>query len=193
MSNYRNNGGPELYYAQSLDGTALATFTTEASLMGGFTVPLLPARFFSKLGEESSSMKVRAYGVLGSTTTGPTFTPSIRLTTSGTTFASTVGWLGKATTVAASLTNAFWQLDVDITLRSLAVQAATSVLSAAGAFQGPGGASNGFPADGASTDLLSTFDATGTTNYWLWVGAACGTSNASNTIRLKGLKIYLEN
>ena len=51
---------PELYYSFSAASTQLATFTTEASLMGNYPIPQIPATFFDKLGNLSSSMKVRA-------------------------------------------------------------------------------------------------------------------------------------
>jgi hypothetical protein len=39
----------------------------------------------------------------------------------------------------------------------------------------------------------ATLDVTGATQYFFWLSAACGTSNAANKIQLQGLKIYLEN
>ena len=93
MSNYNGGVGPELYYSFSAAGTALATFTTEASLMGGYPIPQIPATFFSKLGEQSSSMKIRAYGNVGDTTADPTSCTAARPTVpvASTTSTSTVG------------------------------------------------------------------------------------------------------
>jgi hypothetical protein len=48
------------------------------------------------------------------------------------------------------------------------------------------------PASNVSA-VNSTLDNTGATQYFLWLSAACGTSNAANAISLQGLKIYLEN
>lgn len=197
MSNYQGGVGPELYYSFSAAGTALATFTTEASLMGGYPVPQIPATFFKALGQVSSAMRIRAYGNAGDTTTAPTFTLSIRLLTSATTWTAGGVLLGSTTATtmqAASLTNAWWQLDVDSILQSIAAGAATSSIGTFGTLTGPAFASPGgsMPATNVSANN-ATLDVTGATQYFLWLSAACGTSNASNTIRLQALKIYLEN
>lgn len=185
---------PELYYSYSAAGTALATFTTEASLMGGFIIPQIPATFFNKLGELSSAVKIRAYGQLGSTTTGPTFTWSLRLLSSATTWSAAGVLLGSsnAATVGASLTGCYWQMDVDAILRTIAAGAATSSLSTSGTVSARGQTQAFIPNDNVSS-VVSTLDNTGATQYYLWLSAACGTSNAANTISLQGLKIYLEN
>jgi hypothetical protein len=187
---------PELYYSFSAPGTALNTFTTEASLMGGYPIPQIPATFFNKLGQLSSSMKIRAYGNVSDTTVAPTFTLAPRLQTSPTSYStSALGWTTTPTAMAAaSLTNAWWQLDMDVILRSIAAGAATSTISAFGTLTGPGFASPGgsLPATN-TTSVVSTLDVTGATSYYFTLGAACGTSNAANAIQLQGLKIYLEN
>lgn len=194
MSNYQGGVGPELYYSFSAAGTALATFTTEASLMGGYPIPQIPATFWSKLGEQSSSMKIRAYGNAGDTTTAPTFTLSARLLSSATSWTAGGLLLGSTpamTVSAVSLTNAWWQLDMDVILRAIAAGAATSSLASYAAVGGS--AFTGFiPANNVSA-VNATLDNTGATQYFLWLSAACGTSNASNTISLQALKIYLEN
>lgn len=189
---------PELFYSFSGAGTALATFTTEASLMGGYPIPQIPATFFGKLGEQSSAMKIRAYGNMGDTTVAPTFTWTVRLLSSATTFSNTgtPSWATAATTVTGtSITNAWWQLDMDVQLRSIAAGAATSVLAGFGMVSGSMlSAPATIPAANTTAVVNSSnFDNTGATLYYLWLGAACGTSNAANAISLQGLKIYLEN
>lgn len=194
MSNYTGNVGPELYYSFSAAGTALSTFTTEASLMGGYPVPQIPATFFGKLGEQSSSMKIRALGNVGDTTAAPTFTISARLLSSATTWSAAgllLGSTGAMTVSAVSLTNAWWQLDADVILRSVAAGAATSSVFTSGSVTGSG-LSGSMPANNVSA-VNSTLDVTGATQYYLWLSAACGTSNAANSISLQALKIYLEN
>lgn len=188
---------PELFYSFSAAGTALATFTTEASLMGGYPIPQIPATFFGKLGEQSSAVKIRAYGNMGDTTSAPTFTWAVRLLSSATSWsAGTPSWTTAATaTTGTSITNAWWQLDMDIQLRSIAAGAATSVLAGYGVVSG---SMLSVPATlpAANTTAVansSNFDNTGATAYYLWLSAACGTSNAANAISLQGLKIYLEN
>lgn len=193
MSRYTDTQ-PELYYSFSAAGTALATFTTEASLMGGFPIPQIPATFFSKLGMQSSAAKIRAYGNVGDTTVAPTFTLTARLLASAVTWSAgglLLGSTGAMTVSAVSLTNAWWQLDMDCILKAIAAGAATSTLSTFGTVSGSG-LSGSMPANNVSADN-ATLDVTGATQYFLWLSAACGTSNASNKIQLQGLKIYLEN
>lgn len=188
---------PELFYSFSGAGTALATFTTEASLMGAYPIPQIPATFFGKLGEQSSAMKIRAYGNIGDTTSAPTFTWTVRLLTSATTFATSgISWATAATTMTGtSITNAWWQLDMDVWLQSIAAGAATSTLAGMGVVSSSQlSVPAMLPTTGTTNTANSaTFDNTGATLYYLWLGAACGTSNAANKIQLQGLKIYLEN
>lgn len=193
MSNYEGGVGPELKYAFSAPGTALATFTTEASLMGGYPIPQIPATYFDKLGQQSSSVKIRAYGNAGDTTVAPTFTISARLLSSSVTWSAGGLLLGSTpaiTMTGTSVTNGWWQLDIDCILRSIAAGAATSSIATWGTISGV--LSGTFPATNVSA-VNSTLDNTGATQYWLWLSAACGTSNAANAISLQGLKIYLEN
>jgi hypothetical protein len=194
MSNYQQGVGPEVYYAFSAAGTALSTFTTEASLMGGYPIPPIPATYFKALGETSSTAKIRATGNVGSTTAAPTMTLTMRLLSSATTWSAGGVLLGSSnamTVSAVSLTNAWWQLDVDLIMRTIAAGAATSTIATFGTVTGTG--LTGFmPANNVSS-VASTLDVTGATQYFLWLSAACGTSNAANAISLQGLKIYLEN
>lgn len=187
---------PELLYSASSAGTALATFTTEASLMGTYPIPQIPATFFNKLGNLSSAAKIRAFGNVGAAAAStPTFTISARLLASSTSWSAGGLLLGSTTALAtvSGVTAGWWQLDVDVILRSLAAGAATSSIATAGVLSGSGFTANGsMPAANVSS-VVSTLDATGATNYFLWLSAACGTSNAANTISLQGLKVYLEN
>lgn len=193
MSSYQGTL-PELYYSFSAAGTALATFTTEASLMGGYPIPQIPGTFFNKLGDLSSAMKIRAYGNCSDTTAAPTFTLSVRLLTSATTWSAGGILLGSSnaiTMTGTSVTNAWWQIDMDVILRSIAAGAATSSVSSAGTVTGSG--LTGFIPAANTSSVVSTLDNTGATQYFLWLSAACGTSNAANSISLQGLKVYLEN
>lgn len=194
MSNFRGGSGPELFYSYSVAGTALNTFTTEASLMGLYPFCAIPATWFDKAASlESSSMKVRAGITLGDTSTAPTFAAGIRLTTTQT-FASTLGWL--STTVTPNVTSQATihaQLDADITLRTLSASASASTVSCVGTWSMPSAANGTIPASGTS-DTITTLDTSGGTSlYYLWISAACGTSNAANTAQLVQLKVYLEN
>jgi hypothetical protein len=185
---------PELYYSFSAAGTALSTFTTEASLMGAYPIPQIPATFFNKTGVLSSSMKIKARLNVGTTGT-PTFTLSARLLSSATSWSAGGLLLGSsaAVTSASGVTNAWADLDMDVILQSLAAGAATSQVGSFGTVSGSAFPNAGsIPANNVSANN-ATLDATGATQYFLWLSAACGTSNAANTIRLQALGVYLEN
>lgn len=185
---------PELYYSSSEAGTALSTFTAEASLMGGYPVPQIPATFFAKLGNLSSSMRIKARLNVGSTGT-PTFALSARLLSSATAWSAGGLLLGTSgnVTAASGVTNAWADLDLDVILRSIAAGAATSSLFTSGTLSGSAFPVTGsVPANNVSA-VNSTLDATGATQYFLWLSAACSASSASNTISLQALKVYLEN
>lgn len=194
MSNYQGGVGPEAYYSFSAAGTALSGFTTEASLMGGYPIPQIPATFFKALGNVSSTARFRAWGNVSDTTSAPTFTLTARLLASATSWSAgglLLGSTGAMTVSAVSLTNAWWQLDCDIFLRAIANGAATSTLATFGSVTGSG-LSGSMPANNVAA-TNATLDTTGATQYFFWLSAACGTNNASNSIQLQGLKIYLDN
>jgi len=190
---------PELYYSYSAAGTSLNTFTSEASIMGNYIIPLIPATFFDKVGNLSSAMKVRAYGNISSTGT-PTFSVTARLVTSATTWTNSGLLLGTTTalTTQSSVSSGWWCLDFDVILRSIAAGGATSSIATYGTFSGSAfssatsGPVGSMPATG-TTAPNATFDNTGATSYWLWLSSTCSASSSSNAIILQALKIYLEN
>lgn len=186
---------PEVYYSFSSAGTALNTFTSEASLMGTYPIPAVPGTYFNKTGNLSSTAKVRAAGQISSTAT-PTFSVSLRLLSSATSWSAGGILLGTTTALATAsgVAGGWWLLDADVTLRSIAAGAATSTLMTAGTLSGSAfPATTGTMPAASVSAVSSTLDNTGATAYYLWVSAACGTSSASNTISLQALKVYLEN
>ena len=185
---------PELFYSYSAGSTNLATFTTEDNLLKTYPACPVPATFFSKLGNFSSSLKIVADGQVGTTGT-PTFTFSLRLISSTTWSAGGI-LLGSsnAITGASGVTLASWRLDANVTLRTIAAAAsATSSLATTGLISGTGFPTAGsIPANNVSP-VVSTLDVSGTAQYWLFLSAACGTSNSANLINTQTLKVYLEN
>lgn len=187
---------PEVLYSFSAAGTALNTFTTEASLMGNYPIPQIPATFWDKIGNLSSCAHIQAFGQAGAAAAStPTFTLSLRLLSSATSWSAGGLLLGSTTALAtvSGVTGGWWQMDIDVILRSIAAGAATSSVATVGTLSGSAFTGTGtMPAANVSA-VNSTLDNTGATSYYLWLSAACGTSNASNTISLQGLKVYLEN
>jgi hypothetical protein len=178
-------------------GTQLATFTTEASLMGGIVLPKIPAGYFLNNQSTGRTLRFKAYGKMGSTTTGPNFTITPRLFTHGTAFSAGGGvLLGTFAVVqmAASQTLAPWDLELDMWMDN-PNEGATTNMSVFGKITSPKGFVSPFaatlPDNNVTTNLVTTFDAWAT--YDLHVGVACNTSNAANLINLQRYKLYGEN
>jgi hypothetical protein len=187
----------EVLSASIANGTTLATFTTEASLMGGIIVPKIPGGYFFNNQSLGRTLKFRAYGRMGSTTTGPIFTITPRLFAHGTAFSAGGGiLLGTFATLimAASQTLAPYQLDLDMWMDN-PNEGATSVLTTFGLINAPKGFTSPFmvtlPDNNVTTNTVATFDAW--TTYDLHIGVACNTSNAANLIRMDRYKFYGEN
>lgn len=183
----------ELLYAFGGASTNLATFTTEDNLLKTYPLIKMPdmAQLLPNTGAHSSSLRLRAAGLVGSTAT-PTFTFSVRLLTSTTWSAGGVLLAQSgAVTAASGVTLAPWQVDLDIVVRTLAVAAGTATVVAGGTVSGAGFPSaGGFPANNVSP-AVSTIDITA--QYYLFLSAACSASSASNLINTQLLKLYGEN
>jgi len=192
----------EVLSASISNGTQLATFTTEASLMGGVLIPKIPAGYFMNNNSVGRTLKLRAYGRMGSTTTGPIFTITPRLFAHGTAFSAGGGIaLGVFATVqmAASQTLAPWQMDLDMWMdnpnEDTSATVGTSQLSTYGLINCPKGFQSPFmatlPDNNVTSNVVTTFNLWQT--YDLHIGVACNTSNAANLIRLYRYKFYGEN
>lgn len=183
----------ELLYASITTGTQLNTFTTEASLMGTLPYIILPAGFFYNLSAAGKSLRVKAIGRLGTTAT-PTFTFTARLLTSTTWSAAGVAMSSAAITCGSGVTLAPWFMDLDITARALVAGATGLTLAIMGEVRsGTGFAAGGgvYSIPAANTAFTVTVDHSVT--QYLFLSAACGTSNASNLIQLELIKVYGEN
>lgn len=182
----------ELLYASIAAATALGTFTTEDNLQKTLPPVIIPAGFFYSPGSIGKSLRVVARGRL--TTTGtPTFLWTSRLLTSTT-------WSGGGLAIGASgtltgnaVTNAFWVLQQDITLRALGIAGASTIVSM-GLVECPSGVASPFattiPAT-AGTVTLATLD--NAVTYYYFLSATCSASSGSNTIQLEMLKVFGEN
>lgn len=185
----------EVLYSSVATGTQLNTFTTEDNLQKTLPHVIIPAGYFyAPAGGTGKSLKVRAYYRIGTTGT-PTFTFSVRLITSTTWSAGGVAWSSAAITAGSALTLAPLQLDFDIICRSVGTGGASNTsLAGMGIITGgtalaAGGGSYSIP--NANTAFTNSIDSTVT--QYLYLSAACGTSNAANLIQLEMLKVYGEN
>ena len=183
----------EVLYSYASASTNLATFTAEDNLQKTFPPVIIPAGFFLNAGATGKTLKIKAAGQLG-TTSAPTFTWSIRLLTS-TTWSAAGILLGSSAALTAGTTQTLapWFLDVDVTLRTLSIGGASTVVTM-GQVSGPLALATPFagtiPANN-TTVTATTVD--NSVQYYLFLSAACGTSNAANLINLQSLKVYGEN
>jgi hypothetical protein len=191
----------EVLSASIAAGTTLATFTTEASLLGGILVPRIPAGYFLNNNSVGRTLRLLAFGKMGSTTTGPNFTITPRLFAHGTAFSAGGGiLLGTFAVVqmAASQTLAPYRLTLDMWMDNVNEDSGatgTSVLTTFGMVESPKGFVSPFmstlPDNNVATNTISTYSPWAT--YDLHIGVACNTSNAANLIRLDRYKFYGEN
>lgn len=184
----------EVLYSSVATGTQLNTFTTEDSLMKTLPYCIIPAGFFyNSQGATGKCLKVKALMRLGTTST-PTFTFTVRLLTSSTWSAAGIGFSSAAITAGSTVTLAPVELELDIIFRTLATGAASTIAAMgfvrAGTAFAAGGGLYSIPA--ANTAFTSATYDNSVTNY-LFLSAACGTSNSLNLIQLEMLKVYGEN
>lgn len=185
----------EVLYASVATGTQLNTFTTEDNLQKTLPHVIIPAGFFNPAnGGTGKSLKVRAL-VRWGTTSAPTFTLSVRLLTSTTWSAAGVAWSTAAMTAGTTITLTPVQLDFDLICRTVgAGGAANTTLAGIGLVAGGtafAAAGSTFSIPAGNTAFTATIDSSVT--QYLYLSAACGTSNALNLIQLEMLKVYGEN
>lgn len=183
----------EALYVSIATGTQLNTFTTEDSLQKTLPPIIIPAGFFYNLSSQGKSLKVRAWGRLG-TTASPTFTWTVRILTSTTWSAGGIS-LGATAALTAGTTQTLapWLLELDIVCRTLGVGAGTT-LAAMGMVESPLGlASPGAGTIPANNTGFTVTTVDNSTTYYLFLSAACGTSNAANLIQLEMIKVFGEN
>jgi len=183
----------EVLYSSIATGTQLNTFTTEDNLMKTLPYCIIPAGFFyNAQGATGKCLRLKACGRLG-TTASPTFSMNVRLLTSSTWSAAGLTVGTGLVTAGATVTLAPWFLDMEITMRTLATGAA-STLALMGEWRGPSALASPFaytlPANNTAF-TVTTFDHS-VTNY-LFLSAACNTSNILNLIQLEMMKVYGEN
>lgn len=176
----------DMWYQNTADATALASFTTEASLLGGLVAgpPIIPAEFFDRANGIGRSLRICARGILSSTAT-PTYTLTIRF---GTSAAGILLGTTAAMTTGSGVTNRVWQLEADLICR--AVGSGTSATMQTGGIVQSGGLASpfAFPIPNDSTTWHIGFDSTVANSIWL--GAACSANSASNTIQLRQILVF---
>jgi hypothetical protein len=185
----------EVLYASTATGTALSSFTTEDSLQKTLPPVIIPAGFFYNTSATGKSLKIKAWGRFGAAATLPTYNWTIRLLTSTTWSAGgiTLGVTNAPVTVASTL--APWTLEAEITMRSVGVGGASTLLCM-GEVRSAKGMATPFAAtipDNNTAITYATVD--NSVTYYLFLSASNtgGTSQATNLIQLESLKVYGEN
>lgn len=185
----------EMYYASIATGTQLNTFTTEDNLQKTLPHVLFPRGFFNPANiGTGKAIRVRAYLRWG-TTGAPTFTLSIRLLTSTTWSAGGVAWSTAAMTAGTTVTLAPVQVEFDIIARTIGTGGAANT-TVAGMGMVTGGtafaaAGSTFSIPNSNTAFTNTIDSA--SDQYLYLSAACGTSNSLNLVQLEMLKVWVEN
>ncbi|MEI7656106.1 MAG: hypothetical protein WCJ22_04970 [Actinomycetes bacterium] len=183
----------EVLFSYANASTNLATFTAEDNLQKTFPPVIIPAGFFLNAGATGKTLKIKAAGQIG-TTSAPTFTWSIRLLTS-TTWSAAGILLGSSAALTAGTTQTLapWFLDADVTLRTLSIGGASTVVTM-GQVSGPLALASPFAGTiPANNTAVTATTVDNSVQYYLFLSAACGTSNAANLINLQSLKVYGEN
>jgi len=185
----------ELIFANRSDFTALASFTSEASLIAGTNQqPVIPALFFNDLKGFGRTISIVARGVLSSTST-PTYTFQFRLgTTAGSTFLSgtSIG-VSAAITTGSSITNKWWEARLDLSCYTPGIGTGNTTLSGSGFVRSPSGFASPFtfpmlPTTPDTATWTSVIDAALTQH--LNFSVTCSSSSASNTIQCKQLYVH---
>ncbi len=182
----------EAIFVNRSDFSALSSFTTEASLLGGTNQqPVFPSLLFDGVRGVGRAFHIRGSGVLSSTGT-PTYLLTFRLgTTLGSSYLSgTAIGVTAAITTASGITNKEFWFELDMVCRTPGLGSGNTTLAGAGYVCSPGGFASPFsypiqPTTPDTATWTATIDAAAT--QYLNVSCTCSASSASNTITLKNL------
>lgn len=182
----------ETFFVNEADHTAHSNSASETSLLAGTNKqPIIPANWLLQQSGAFRGVSITARGVL-STTSTPTIVFQVRFgETAGATFLSgTSVAVSAAITTASGITNALWELRLDLicTVRGIGTNNAT--LSGAGLVSSPTGFASPFvyqltPTTPPTATWTSTINAAVT--QYLNLSATWSAASASNTITCKQL------
>jgi hypothetical protein len=177
----------EMLYSYYGAGTALGTFTTEASLMGNYPACVIPGGIMANAGARSSSIKVQA-SILIAGTASPTYVITARLTTATPPSFSAGGTLLLATPAMTSSNAAgVLRYEAEIGLRTLA-QGANSTVGVSVQAKSSAGLATPFGVEANGT--MATWETD--LQYFLWLSCTCSASNGANTAQLVSMRVYGE-
>jgi hypothetical protein len=186
----------ELLYSYAGAATTTTPTAGAVSLIATYPPIVIPPSYFSKLGANSSTLRLHLGGILTATATIPTFLWGLAITPATTTPAafSVTTSLAATTAVApttAQTTGCGFVMDVDLTVRTI-TQVASTVIVAGGQVQSPQSSASGwgFPAVGVAS-TFSTWEMD--LSYFLWPYLTLSAATAGNTVAVQYAKLYGEN
>jgi hypothetical protein len=195
ISGYTMNN-VEVLYSYAGAATTTTPSASAVSLIATYPPIVIPPGYFSKLGANSSSLRVRLGGVIVTTATIPTFLWGLAITPATTTPAAFSATTSIAATTAIAPATAKtggvgFMADVDITVRTI-TQVASTVIVSGGMVVAPETITTGwsFPAGGVAP-TFSTWEMD--LSYFLWPYLTLGAATAGNTATVHYLKLYGEN
>jgi hypothetical protein len=182
----------ETIYQNVADFTANANTSAETTMLAGTNdQPVIPALFWNYKNAYGRSLRIKAAGVL-STTSTPTIIFQVRLgTTSGSSYLSgtSIGVSATITTLSA-VTNQLWVLEFFLTCRTPGQGSGNTTLSGWGSVTSGGGFASPFsyallPTTPPTATWTATID--NTVTQYLNLSSTWGTASSSNTITCKSL------
>jgi hypothetical protein len=181
----------ELGFFETADFTALGTFTSEASLLGGQNRQgVVPRNYFDRVG---AAVLIEAEGIVSSTGT-PTFLFTNRLGTvlgSADLTGAAVG-VSAAIVTGSGISNAYWYLRLLLSCRTPGQGAGNTTLNCAGFVQSGGFAAPYTYALHPTTPPTATWTQTVNNAVELYpnLSATCSASDAANAIRCKRYNVH---
>lgn len=176
-------------YTAIKDGTQLDTFTSEASLMTGTTHPQPVIRASDLENATGKMYRLKASGIVGCTGT-PTFQFTVRFNAATASLAGTVMAQSAAITMQSGVSNQTWVLECGLYVRTPGSAGTWAIQDAevrsAGGFASP--FAYGLWPGGSASDTWTVSYST-QADIYVSLSATCGTSNAANLIKLKGLTL----
>jgi hypothetical protein len=188
----------ELVWANVTDGTALASSSSEGSLLAGLNEqPVFEAFTFAGPMRGRRTFRIRAAGVFSNTGT-PTLTFQLRLGTTAGASDLTGASLAQSTAISTSsgVTNVLWELEYVGTVRTPGLGTGNATVSGWGVVRSPAGFASPFayamaPSIGSPAGWTQTFNAG--LDQFINLSATWSASSASNTITLKHMTVELLN
>lgn len=182
----------QLLYNRYSDFTALASFTSEASLLTGFSQPVLwhPALDFTQVGRQ---FRLSGRGVVSCTGT-PTYKITVRLGSTAMSADNLAPPLGTVVGISNTLTctsgsNNVWEFALNLALVTSGIGSGKATLTSSGLVLC--GVFTPTVADLAPTYQNATWTTTcdSSVDNFFQLSATCSASSSSNTIQLKHLEL----